>query len=257
MRRLLLLTLIISIVLLGACASPSAPPESPPAPSEPPASTPAPSPPPEPAPPPKEEGVGVQNCELIMYGPDGNTPYEPPNIQGILTGELINNTADNVMLIELLVSLKDLDRDVPLEGHVDAKHVEVLVPILRPGEVSPFEAYGATGYQVTNFKVEVDGYRRTTEELFWDVEPSECQVTVDEGWYTVKGKITNTGDTEAHFVQVVGTFYDDSGYVVSVDKNSLDFATHLLPGAEGTFTLRAICSPTQVSDFKVQAVAKQ
>lgn len=273
MKKVLLSILIIGMVLLAACAAPPAPAQTPP-PETAPAPTPAPSPPPEPTLPPKSEGVEVQNCKLIMYDFYRKHSDVPYTVQAVLTGEVINNTSDNVKLIKLFVRLKDVDIDVPLEGAVGAKSVVVFVPILRPGEASPFMACGATGYKVTDFEVEVEDYTRTTEELYSEIEVSESQgyeevfddtpltkyrcmnfFSLTTG-YIVKGKVKNIGNREARFVQVVCTFYDDSGCVVDVDESSLDYVTHLPRGTEATFTMGAVCSPELVSDFKIQVVAK-
>lgn len=205
-----------------------------------------------------------------LYKRHSKVPY---TVQAILTGEVTNNTSDNVKLVKLLVKLKQLGKEVPLQGTLTGKRIEVLIPILRPGEISPFTVCAATGYDVTDFEVKVDEYTPTTDQLVYDLEVTESQGMIETldppltinrcanpiplaSGYIVRGEVKNTADREARFVQVVCTFYDDSGRVVDADKCSLDYISDLSAGAEGTFTMGALCSPEVISDFKIQVIAK-
>jgi hypothetical protein len=194
-------------------------------------------------------------------------------VQAVLTGEVVNNTSDSVRLPKLFVRLRDVDEDIPVQtaGGL-ATLIRIPIPILRPGEASPFSVCGATGYNVTDFEVKVQDYKRTVDELFWDIDVTEShgsvhvfdpplekrrclqQFELSKG-YTVTGKVKNSGNRVARFVQVVATFYDDKGGVVDVDEYSL-IETHLPPGEEASFIVRSLVPPELVSDFKIQVVAK-
>jgi hypothetical protein len=205
-----------------------------------------------------------------LYKGNPNVPY---SVQAVLTGEVINNTPDNVKLITLMVKLLQLDKEVPLQGTLDNTRIEILIPILRPGEISPFTVCAATGYDVTDFEVKVNGYTPTTDTLFYKLKVIEPQGMIESfdppmdinrcanpiplvSGYVVRGKVNNTGEREARFVQVICTFYDDSGDVVDADKQTLDNTAHLSPGHEDVFTMGALCAPDLISDFKIQVIAE-
>ena len=276
------LSLLASLLAVGCGAPtpthepPPVPPPPAPAPTQPPTPAPAPTQPPEPKPPSKTEAIEVQNCALIMYNlgkqPTKGATFAPSTVQAVLTGEVLNNTSDNVKLIELLVRLRDEDKGVPLLGPGAGPGIRLLVPVIRPGETSPFVVCGATAHNATDFEVEVVDYKRTTEELFPDIEVSECKgyrkefddppetYRCGELWrlydcYVVEGKVTNTGGREARNIKVVCAFYHDSGAVVHADEWS-PYGTHLLAGAEDTFRIPALCSPDLISDFKIQVIAQ-
>ena len=278
---LVIVILLMALPLVGACTAEEPPatpatPETAPSPETPPTPTPTELPKPEPVP--EQKGIEVQNCKLCMYGIyryyshdedlmvtlhalHGYYEAAPDSVQAILTGELMNKTSDNVKLVDLLVKLSNLGRGVPLEGRVGFERIEVLLPIIRPGESSPFIAYGATGYEASEFEVKVEDFTPTTEEPFLGLKISDRKVTKEDVYdftrYTVTGKVKNTANREARFVQIVCTFYDDSGSVVSVDKRGIGGPNHLMPGDEATFTMIAIYPPKWVSDYRIQVVARK
>lgn len=120
------------------------------------------------------------------------------------------------------------------------------IPILAPGETSPFKIALSREQiaQLENFDVDkmekfkvVGEYNTTDEELYkrFEIPHSAGEFDNATGQYLVNGTVKNVGNKPVEQVTVVGTFFDNQTMIIEVRQTS--FADSLRSGEEAQFAL--------------------
>lgn len=131
------------------------------------------------------------------------------------------------------------------------------LPILKPGQKSPFELVVSSPPSAANYKLETT-WRVTTERGYTDIDITDVSALVDtEGQYRLTGKIRNAGDKPIAMVIVVGSFYDESGKVAATGFTMAD-TVPLGIGQVSSFTMmvNAVVSAS-IKSYSIQAQAFQ
>jgi hypothetical protein len=137
------------------------------------------------------------------------------------------------------------------------------IPILAPGETSPFKIALSREQiaQLEHFDVDklakfkVDSEYTSTDELLYkqfELTQSRGELDSSTGQYTVKGTVKNIGNETVEQLKVVGTFYDNQTQIIDVISTYL-VDTQIL-GEEATFTLK---EPDETIAQRIETYAVQ
>jgi hypothetical protein len=137
------------------------------------------------------------------------------------------------------------------------------IPILAPGETSPFKIALSREQiaQLEHFDVDklakfkVDSEYTSTDELLYkqfELTQSRGELDSSTGQYTVKGTVKNIGNETVEQLKVVGTFYDNQTQIIDVISTYL--VDTQIPGEEATFTLK---EPDETIAQRIETYAVQ
>ena len=156
-------------------------------------------------------------------------------------GEAQNISGENLEYIKLTAILYDGSGK-----EIGSDWTYLSTDILRAGEKAPFiflirtdeEDYGSYGLTLSE-------YNKTDREPYRNFEFINVSYYIgDNGYYRVKGEIKNMGDRDVKYVDVILTFYDAEGKVVSAGTYPVG---DLSVGSTATFDTSAI--PKQITSM--------
>jgi len=127
-------------------------------------------------------------------------------------GEVQNIGDRNLTFIKLTATLYDNDRQV-----IGTDYTYARADILLPGEKAAFSIMkGPTGEDFESYILEVTSCGETTDVPYRDFEFLNTSSYIDDkGYYCVKGDLKNIGTQNIDYVDVIITFYNTEGEVVS------------------------------------------
>ena len=201
MKRILIPILVMGILLLGACVTPTTPPPAETLPPPPPTEEPAPPPtPPEeaepPLPPAKPEikGVTTYSDEGYFY----------------IVGEVLNTTNSNINFVKVVATFYD-----EAEIVIGTAFTYTELDIIMPNDAAPFEISSYPDeIKPASYKLSGD-YNTTSEQPFTGLAIKSHSASIDDmGYYKIVGEVENTSPMSAEFVKVVVTYYDSSRNVI-------------------------------------------
>lgn len=211
MKLILLPILVIGVLLLGACVTPttsppteeSAPPTSPTTeePAPPSTSTPTPEPTPpeetEPTPPPAKpeiKGVTTYSDESYFY----------------IVGELLNTTNSNINFVKVVATFYDEAGTV-----IGTNFTYTELDIIMPNNAAPFEISSYPD-KIKPASYKLDGeYNTTGEQPFTGLSIKSYSASIDDmGYYKIVGEVKNTSTMSAEFVKIIATYYNSSEEVL-------------------------------------------
>jgi hypothetical protein len=144
-----------------------------------------------------------------------------------IVGEIRNNSTQPMAFVKIVATLYD---DASTVVGTDFTYTEL--DVIPPGGKSPFETGTDQWEGTTNYKLQAQG--RPSSPARQDIVIKSHQSYVDGSWLHVRGEVENTGDTDAEFVKIVVTLYDETGTVVGTDFTYTDLDT-VPPGGTSPF----------------------
>ncbi len=158
----------------------------------------------------------------------------PGNVTAVhIVGQVHNNTAGNVTLVRVDVSLADATAN-------DSAWTYTTLDVLGPGEDSPFELLlfpaptGYTGYTIGAITYAVAASQPYHSQLAATIDP--CPAGYSAEW--VCGSVTNNGTITVDSVRAVITYLDGSNHAVATEHPVAENAsagTTLAPAETGDF----------------------
>ena len=174
----------------------------------------------------------------------GGVSYKQNNDTLWFFGEVRNGGSTARESIELRVNLLDANGN-----EIASKKGYASMSYLKPGEISPFSVLFTKDDQAAPFaqyKIEVrsskadfkPGY--TYRDL--SVLPGPQAWRDQYGFIKISGRVRNTGDQAAKFVQVFAVFYDQQGMVVGLADSYAESANDapLAAGADERFEIQGV-----------------
>ena len=243
MKRLVLVIIVISLVLFGACAPTAAPP-TPPTPS--PAEQPAPEPP-----------------EPTTPAPEDVTPTPPekppvkPQIRGVtdyfdmdyynLVGEVFNSTDSNIDFVKVVATFYDKAGTV-----IGTSFTYTELDIILPNDAAPFEISSYPDkIQPASCKLSSD-YNATTEQPFVGLSIKSHSVSIDDmGFHEIVGEIENNSTMPAEFVKIVATYYNSSEDIIGTAFTFTDIDV-VQAGDTAPFELSSYPREINPASYKLQ-----
>ena len=99
------------------------------------------------------------------------------------------------------------------------------ITVLNPGEKSPFELLyidTKTVNQVTNFTLSATATETTTKPKELVVVDDNSRLDPVTGFYYINGRVTNDGPIISTISNVIATFYDKDGKVISIGRTQAE-----------------------------------
>lgn len=140
----------------------------------------------------------------------------------VVTGEVENVGTTPLTHVTLTATFRDLNNVV-----IDTIEEKVSLEVLLAGRKSPFNIIlvdKAKSAQVDTYDLAIKSYepypagKRKSLEILWDFGFN----------FTVSGEIVNRNETEATFVKVLATFYDEQNQVIAFEAGFI----HEIPWGE-------------------------
>jgi PKD repeat protein len=160
--------------------------------------------------------------------------------------ELQNTGSRNLDYVKLGIILLDVDDRIVYVGDSFSQ-----IEILLPGQKTPvFELQPNTPYERCH--VFVESWEETGEQPYREFEVRDVNSFVDKyGFLHVVGKVVNVGVRTAEEVEVVVTFYDSEGNIVSSERESVT-PSELKPGSYGSFDASTFIGVDKIGHWSIQ-----
>ena len=127
------------------------------------------------------------------------------------------------------------------------------VNILTPNQKSPFDINSSFANSVVvNYSIKVLSALPAATESFVGLHIFGNSSDIDSaGDYSVAGKIGNSGNTTAQYIQVIGTFYNSAGKIVAAVL-VLSYPNNLDPQQTGSFNITVSVNVNEVASYYLQ-----
>jgi len=176
---------------------------------------------------------------------------------GNIYGEVQNNIDMNIRDIAIKATYYDNRGYI-----VDKESCYVDIPLLVPGQKSPFWLFGTNEEKAVEYELEIVSFHETILEPYREFEIISHELMAYGGYdyfynpppysgdiYVVRGEVVNIGTQIANNVTISATFYDATGNVIG----SCGTAT-IRREVEGTF--RELV-PNMLEDFKAMGLGNE
>ena len=154
-----------------------------------------------------------------------STPIETSIGSINIIGEVRNDSPEVVGTVQIVGSFYDSSGRL-----IDTSSTYADLSQLRPGEKSSFRL-GITdesvGERMDNYTLSIN-----SNPVFGEPKPAALRIEISEqrlneyGWYDIVGEITNTGNRDTSLVEVIATFYDETGQLI---ESEFTFLTSAVP----------------------------
>ena len=188
-----------------------------------PTNTPVPTPTITPSPPPSPTQAPV----VLVLSSQGFIPYQGSKSYYIV-GEVLNNTGNNVWLIEISATLRDASGKV-----VGSDSSYAIIDNLTPGMKSPFRVLFFDVPTFTSYDLVVTWDTTSSQPYLLEVLNQSSRFDSSSAYHVV-GEIHNQHSQKRTFVRAVVTLYNASGQVVGVDYSYTN-PDELGPGQTASF----------------------
>jgi len=160
--------------------------------------------------------------------------------------ELQNTGPRNLEYVKLGVILLDENDRIVYVGDAFSQ-----IKILLPGQKTPvFELQRNTPYE--KCRVFIEGWEETDEQPYREFEVRDVSSFIDKyGSLHVVGKVVNTGAKAAKGVEVIVTFYDVEGNIISSDSEPVT-PFELKPGETGSFDASTFIGVDKIDHWLIQ-----
>jgi len=128
-----------------------------------------------------------------------------------IIGEFVNNQDKTLNFVKFIATLYDVSGNV-----LDTEFAYSIIDVVHPYTKTPFEITVSGNVDMIS-KYEVQSSVSQSSPLPQKLELSPVRVFEDEyGYHHVVGEVSNTGESTAHFVKIISSFYDKNDDLVGV-----------------------------------------
>jgi hypothetical protein len=137
-----------------------------------------------------------------------------------IVGEVKNILSDPIFLVTIIATFYNSANEV-----IGTYSTSAGLPYIRPNQKSPFDLSYPDKVTPTGYKLEVGYQKMTLRQPFEGLTIINHSPSATSTDYKIVGSVKNNGAAQATSVQVVCTFYDDSGTVIGMERTYTDPST--------------------------------
>jgi hypothetical protein len=199
----------------------------------------------------------------------GTNSEQQPTSTPTVTIRIVNSSLNiNPLLYEIVVEVEN-NNSVTVTGvEINATLYNSVGTVIRtrtgsscirtlmPNQKAPVYIWGTLNItpQIDHYELTVSNLLITNDQPYREFSVLSSNSSIDSiGFYLVSGELENSGDQVAHWVNVIGTFYDDKGNIIDLGS-SFAQPRDLSPGQIASFGIilpDAMLSPN-ISSYTLQ-----
>jgi hypothetical protein len=161
-----------------------------------------------------------------------------------VVGEVENTSSNSLEYGQIIASFLDSEGNV-----VDTSMTYTNIDIIKPGAVVPFKVNVKNNEKIKQYSLQFQANQTNNQRRNIEIVNNSSNVN-SINYLEISGQVKNNTSESQEYVQIIGTFYDESGVVVDVGMtySSVDV---LQPGGKSPFKL-TVKNRDEITDYKLQ-----
>lgn len=161
-----------------------------------------------------------------------------------VVGEVKNTSSSTLEYGQIIASFLDSEDNV-----VDTSMTYTNIDIIKPGAVVPFKVNVKHNEKIKQYSLQFQANQTNSQRRNIEIVNNSSNVN-SINYLEISGQVKNNTSESQEYVQIIGTFYDESGVVVDVGMtySSVDV---LQPGGTSPFKL-TVKNRNEITDYKLQ-----